>query len=127
MTACTQPDCTGAIIDGYCDVCGSPAGAVPFVPAAASAAAPAPADAPGLTTLGRESGAPPQPSNGLVQACAQPGCVGMIVDGYCDVCGSPAGAVPFVPAAASAAAPAPADAADLTTLGRESGAPPTSE
>ena len=122
MTACTQPDCTGAIIDGYCDVCGSPAGAVPFVPAAASAAAPAPADAADLTTLGRESGAPQQASNGLMQACAQPGCVGMIIDGYCDVCGSPAGAVPFVPAAASAAAPAPADAADLTTLGRESGA-----
>ena len=29
----------------------------------------------------------------------------MIVDGYCDVCGGPAGAVPFVPAAASAASP----------------------
>ena len=23
-TACTQPGCTGAILDGYCDVCGSP-------------------------------------------------------------------------------------------------------
>src|SRR5215213_4864356 len=123
MTTCTQPDCTGAVIDGYCDVCGSPAGAVPFTPATASAAPPAPGDAAGLTTLGRESGIPPQPSNGLVQACAQPGCVGMIVDGYCDVCGSPAGAVPFVPAAASAAPPAPADAAGLTTLGRESGDP----
>jgi hypothetical protein len=124
MTGCTQPGCTGAIIDAYCDVCGSPAGAVPFAPAAASAAPPAPAEALGLTTLGRESGAPPQPSNGLVQACAQPGCVGMIVDGYCDVCGSPAGAVPFAPAAASAVPPAPADAAGLTTLGRKSGAPP---
>ena len=25
MTACTQPGCTGNILDGYCDVCGSPA------------------------------------------------------------------------------------------------------
>ena len=24
MTACTQPGCTGTIVDGYCDVCGSP-------------------------------------------------------------------------------------------------------
>src|SRR5918998_1736281 len=24
---CTQPGCTGTIVDGYCDVCGSPAGA----------------------------------------------------------------------------------------------------
>ena len=31
MTACTQPGCTGRIVDGYCDVCGSPAGAAPFV------------------------------------------------------------------------------------------------
>ena len=32
MTACTQPGCTGRIVDGYCDVCGGPAGAAPFVP-----------------------------------------------------------------------------------------------
>src|SRR5665647_1658124 len=24
--ACTQPGCTGSILDGYCDICGSPAG-----------------------------------------------------------------------------------------------------
>ena len=35
MTACTQPACTGTIVDGYCNVCGSPAGADPFVPAEA--------------------------------------------------------------------------------------------
>ena len=23
-TACTQPGCTGTIVDGYCDVCGNP-------------------------------------------------------------------------------------------------------
>jgi hypothetical protein len=55
MTACTQPDCTGTIVDGYCDVCGSPAGAPPFVPAgaAASAASPAPAAEPGPTAVRR--------------------------------------------------------------------------
>jgi hypothetical protein len=84
MTACTQPGCTGTIVDGYCDVCGSPAGAVPFV------------------LIG---GFPPKPKNaGLETACTQPGCTGMIVDCYCDVCGSPAGAMPFVPAMAAASA-----------------------
>jgi hypothetical protein len=51
MTACTQPGCTGTIVDDYCDVCGSPAGAPPFVPAGAAASAPSPGRAgePGLT------------------------------------------------------------------------------
>jgi len=26
---CTQPGCTGTIVDGYCDICGSPPGAAP--------------------------------------------------------------------------------------------------
>ena len=93
MTACTQPGCTGMIVDSYCEVCGSPAGADPFVPAAASAASPAPADEPGLTAVRRGPGFPPKPkSGGLMTACTQPGCTGMIVDSYCEVCGSPAGA-----------------------------------
>jgi hypothetical protein len=58
MTACTQPGCTGTIVDGYCDVCGSPAGAVPFVSAAGSAASPAPADEPGLTAVQASTPAP---------------------------------------------------------------------
>jgi hypothetical protein len=62
MTACTQPGCTGRIVDGYCDVCGSPAGAAPFVPAAASAESPAPADEPGLTAA-PASTPPPAPVN----------------------------------------------------------------
>ncbi|WP_375426597.1 tetratricopeptide repeat protein [uncultured Friedmanniella sp.] len=42
MTACTQPGCTGTIVDGYCDVCGMPPSVTPPVPVAtASAAAPA--------------------------------------------------------------------------------------
>jgi hypothetical protein len=53
MTACTEPGCTGTIVDGYCDVCGRPAGAVPFVPAeaAASAGSSALADEPGVTAV----------------------------------------------------------------------------
>ena len=111
MRVCTQPGCTGRIVDDYCDVCGGPAGAAPFVHArsAASAVSPASAVEAGLPAVGRGSGASARPSGGLMSACAQPGCTGRIVDGYCDVCGSPADAVPFVPATASAASPGFAD------------------
>jgi hypothetical protein len=51
MPACTQPGCTGRIIDGYCDVCGGPVGAAPFVPAAASATSPVPVDDPCSTAV----------------------------------------------------------------------------
>ena len=105
MTACTQPGCTGTIVDGYCDVCGSPVGAVAFVPAEAAASqwSPAHAGEPGLTTVGPGSGFPPEPKNaGFETSCAQPGCTGMVVDGYCDVCGSPVGAAPLVPAKTAA-------------------------
>ena len=119
MTACTQPGCTGRIVDGYCDVCGGPAGAAPFVPAgsAASAVAPARAEEPGPTAVRREPGFSPKPKNStLITGCTQPRCIGTIVDGYCDVCGSPADAVPFIAAAASAASPAPADEPGLTAV-----------
>jgi serine/threonine-protein kinase PknG len=68
--ACTEPGCTGSIVDGYCDVCGTPGGA-----------SAAPASAVSTPTSGSASG-----------ACQQPGCSGTIVDGYCDVCGTPGGA-----------------------------------
>ena len=113
MTACRQPACTGTIVDGYCDVCGSPAGAVPFIPAvaAASAASLAPADEPGLMAVRQVSGFSPEPKKpDHMTACTQPGCTGTIVDGYCDVCGSPAGADPFVPAEATALAASAASA-----------------
>jgi serine/threonine-protein kinase PknG len=64
--ACTQPGCTGTILDGYCDLCGSPAAAASSGPAGSS--------------IGATAG-----------SCHQPGCTGSIVDGYCDVCGSPGG------------------------------------
>jgi hypothetical protein len=60
MRACMQPDCTGTIVDGYCDVCGSPATAAPFIPAeaAASVTSPAPVDEPGLTAVPASTPAP---------------------------------------------------------------------
>jgi hypothetical protein len=118
MTACMQPGCTGTILDGYCDICGSPAGAVPFVLAEspASAGLPEPADEPGLAVR-QGSEFPRQPeSGGLTTACTQPECTGTIVDGYCDVCGSPADAVPFVPAAAEVESPAAGDKPGLTAV-----------
>ena len=81
MTACSQPGCPGSIVDGYCDVCGSPG------PATGATAAPP------------THSAVPSPAGGL--RCTQPGCSGTIVDGYCDVCGSPAD-VGAAPAAVSA-------------------------
>jgi serine/threonine-protein kinase PknG len=75
MTRCTQPGCTGTIVDGYCDVCGSPG------PVSTSPAAPSESRA--------QQPAPTADSSGA--RCTQPGCTGTIVDGYCDVCGNPAG------------------------------------
>ena len=52
----------------------------------------------------------PTPTTNALK-CAQPGCAGTIVDGYCDTCGmAPAAASP--PAAASGSAAAPAASAD---------------
>ena len=51
MTASTQPGCTGMIVDDYCGVCGSPAGAAPFVAAGAAASAGAPRRRPGGSDL----------------------------------------------------------------------------
>jgi serine/threonine-protein kinase PknG len=90
MIKCTQPGCTGTIVDGYCDVCGSPGPAE--APAASSAAAPAAtpnAASPQAAATPDLEGTP----------CTQPGCTGTIVDGYCDVCGNPAAALADQPAA----------------------------
>lgn len=40
---CTQPGCTGTIVDGYCDVCGTPGGAAPDAPTATPSAGAGPA------------------------------------------------------------------------------------
>jgi len=76
---CAQPSCSGTVVDGWCDVCGSPA------PAAASPSAFAPS------------------AVGPTGRCGQPGCGGTVVDGWCDVCGSPAAAPPGQPAAQASA------------------------
>ncbi|HET9562466.1 MAG TPA: serine/threonine protein kinase, partial [Propionibacteriaceae bacterium] len=91
MTRCTQPGCPGTIVDGYCDVCGSPA------PVSTSP------EASGTGTA--QAAATPNSSS---TRCTQPGCTGTIVDGYCDVCGSPA---------APADEPAAEDQAPLSTGG----------
>ena len=91
MIKCTQPGCTGTIVDGYCDVCGSPG------PAEAPAASPG-AAAPAATPSAASQQAAPTP--GLEGTpCTRPGCTGTIVDGYCDVCGNPAAAAAVQPAA----------------------------
>ncbi len=90
---CTQPGCTGNILDGYCDVCGTPgdsAGSTTGVPTATVGA-----PATGATQ------APPV-ANGT--PCAQPACTGKILDGYCDVCGTAADA-PAAPNVAAEADP----------------------
>ncbi|WP_265523153.1 serine/threonine-protein kinase [Oerskovia flava] len=54
-------------------------------------------------------------------ACSQPGCTGTIEDGYCNVCGSPAGAAPVpvsnAPAAGSSSAGAPASPSAMLGTG----------
>ncbi|MBW8732175.1 MAG: protein kinase [Terrabacter sp.] len=89
---CTQPGCTGTIVDGYCDVCGMAAGSNP----ATAVSAPA-----------RVAAAVPGPSIPEGGACQQPGCTGTIDAGYCNVCGTPAdqlGVAGYAPSAPSAAA-----------------------
>jgi serine/threonine-protein kinase PknG len=94
---CTQPGCTGTIVDGYCDMCGSP-GPVDTTGAASDATPDAAATS---EATAREATASPD-LNGT--PCTQPGCTGTIVDGYCDVCGTPA-AAPAVEAAGNDQAP----------------------
>jgi serine/threonine-protein kinase PknG len=79
---CTQPGCTGTIVDGYCDVCGSPAAVAATSEGTAGLGAPAAAG-----------------------ACQQPGCSGTVVDGYCDVCGTPGGAASSTEAAEPISSP----------------------
>ncbi|MFX4272903.1 tetratricopeptide repeat protein [Propionibacteriaceae bacterium Y1685] len=134
---CQQPGCSGNIVDGYCDYCGSPGTggttSAGFVAAASSASAPPSASAPaagsgsagtgvrpgpGSPRTGPPAAAPartpsaPAPSMAMQgQPCSQPGCNGRINTGYCDQCGAPAG---------SAAYDTPADDAALSTVTRGS-------
>ncbi len=105
--ACTQPGCTGSIVDGYCDICGSPATASPAAPATASSAAPA--------TASSATPAAASSAGSATGACTQPGCTGTFVDGYCDVCGSPAPDGTTSPSAVSGAPAVTSDPDPIST------------
>src|SRR5215211_5414702 len=105
-TACSQPGCTGTIVDDYCDICGAPASAAGSLELE-TAAAPANPE-----LLSPKTPAAAAPAAGLtafpqLMACTQPGCTGTIVDDYCDVCGMPASAPDSVPPETAATVPTP--------------------
>lgn len=116
---CTQPGCTGTILDGYCDVCGMAAGSNP-VPAGASAThATSTTGVTGATGAagGAHQGAPTSSPSAPAYAagpaipeggaCQQPGCSGTIEAGYCNVCGTPADQLSAAGYAAPAGSPSP--------------------
>ncbi len=122
MIRCTQPGCTGTIVDGYCDICGSPGPATPgptspgqTTPGATSTGSTTTgATSTGSTATGPTGGSGPgAAANG--QRCQQPGCTGTIVDGYCDVCGSPG-----APAAGAERDAAPIELGTVSTVTRGS-------
>ncbi|MDR1387758.1 MAG: protein kinase, partial [Propionibacteriaceae bacterium] len=132
--SCGRPGCPGRIIDGYCDVCGLPpvgsdgSGAGPSVapspgpgrplnhptPTPAPVAPPSPRLSPGRQAMGPTPYRPagPTPPAGPVGPpptavrCQAPGCPGLVEDGYCTICGAPAGPPPPArPSSAVLAAP----------------------
>ncbi|MEI2827177.1 MAG: tetratricopeptide repeat protein [Dermatophilaceae bacterium] len=112
---CAQPGCTGSILDGYCDVCGSPGGAaVPTAqrPASSGFAPPAP---PAPAVAPKVQPAPPSQADG--RRCTQPTCSGTYLDGYCTICGSAAGSPPTVPATAGASASAAGESPVTSPVG----------
>ncbi|KQO08741.1 serine/threonine protein kinase [Agreia sp. Leaf244] len=65
-----------------------------------------------------------------VQHCQQPGCTGVIEDGYCNVCGSPASPTPLPPASGTGTAAAASPSAKLGTgfaAGPQTGAGPDAD
>lgn len=116
MSACTQPGCSGSIVDGYCDICGSPG-----AEQAAAATGPTPSAA---TTAPTAASAAADGTR-----CSQPGCSGTIADGYCDVCGTPGFASTdsggSAPAAAAPAPPSATPTDDDATVAAALGSTPT--
>ncbi len=55
---CTQPGCSGSIQDGYCDVCGTPAGAAPVTATGDNGAGDSPSSASKITSSNRLASAP---------------------------------------------------------------------
>ncbi|TIC88005.1 serine/threonine protein kinase [Nocardioides sp. GY 10113] len=83
--ACAQPGCTGSVVDGYCDVCGMPGQGGASSGIATATAGPVASDAAAVSAP--PTARPPAPDG---SPCTQAGCTGAILDGYCDVCGTPA-------------------------------------
>ncbi len=71
--ACTQPGCTGSILDGYCDVCGSPGGAAP---ASAGAGSGAGSGTSSGTSAPRGVGPAAGPMSGVLSTATQPAGIG---------------------------------------------------
>ena len=83
-TACTQPGCAGHLLDGYCDVCGSP-GEVGAGPVSGPGEVGEDDDGSGLRAAVQQQISSSVPDG---TPCRQPGCAGHVLDGYCDVCGA---------------------------------------
>ncbi|WP_182526119.1 serine/threonine-protein kinase [Nocardioides dongkuii] len=101
---CAQPGCTGTVVDGYCDVCGmaaEPGGSAATAPAGPTHPTPA-TTAPVAAAV---DGTP----------CTQPGCTGKVLDGYCDVCGSPPASVTVAPSVAAETQPLSGGDASVAT------------
>jgi len=90
-TACTQPGCSGHLLDGYCDVCGSPGspGERGTGPVSGKESGPGEVgeddDGSGLRAAVQQQISSSVPDG---TPCHQPGCAGHVLDGYCDVCGA---------------------------------------
>ena len=134
MISCQQPGCAGEILDGYCMVCGMP-GEGDATAVSATDASATPADATPATTAPVDETATavspaalPEPTVAsqvttgarhtpvVSGQCSQPGCTGVIHDGYCTVCGAPDGAAPLEEAR-SEASPISGDASIATAAG----------
>ena len=100
--ACTQPGCAGHLLDGYCDVCGTPGAGGTATSMTTTAATGASGAAPAGVDPGDDdgSGLPPAVQQQISSSvpngtpCTQPGCRGQVLDGFCDVCGTSAESPP---------------------------------
>ncbi|MEV0336190.1 tetratricopeptide repeat protein [Nocardia sp. NPDC050717] len=96
---CSEPGCGGAVEDGYCAVCGTAPVAAPPAPTVAPAGGRS-----ARTTAQPRNGAPPPPPP-VPGMCAEPGCGGTIVDGYCETCGTaPTATTTYSPSAPTVSA-----------------------
>jgi len=100
--ACEQPGCGGQVLpDGYCDTCGTKAASATGQAASGTGRAQGVLGA--LGALGSGGAAPGAAATAPVGGrCQEGGCGGTVLaDGYCDTCGTRAGAVLATASAAS--------------------------